>query len=85
VPLYGSYWTMAICSEQTDPRRCSAQTVNDRLHTNRIGELSYYNPEVHTALFALPNYLKRLLQVRDESPRQSTPSSQTSRSQARAA
>jgi len=85
VPLYGSYWSMAICSEQTDPRLCSAQLVEERLKVNHLKDLSYYNPEIHPALFALPNYFKRLLYAHDETPRRSTPSSQTSASQARAA
>jgi len=85
IPLYGSYWTMAVCSDTTDPRLCSSDTVKARLRDNRIEALSYYNPEIHSALFALPNYLKRLLQAKDEAPRQSTSSSPTSCRQARAA
>jgi spermidine synthase len=85
IPLYGSYWSMAVCSEHIDPRRCSVQTVSDRLQMNHISELSYYNPEIHAALFALPNYFKRLLQNSDETPHHSTPSNQAVTSHARAA
>jgi len=85
IPLYGSYWTIAVCSDQTDPRQCTTETVRDRLRANGIEALSYYNPEIHTALFALPNYLKKLLEISDETPRRATSSSTSAASRARAA
>ena len=85
IPLYGSYWTIAVCSAQTDPRDCAMETVRHRLQTIGISDLSYYNPEIHSALFALPNYLKKLLDIRDEKPPREASSGATAASRARAA
>lgn len=63
IPLYGSYWGMAVCSDQLDPRRLSAGQAGERLARRALGDLNYYNPEVHSALFALPNYYQRLVAV----------------------
>ena len=35
--------------------------VRQRLAERGVGDLQYYNPEVHPALFALPNYYRTLL------------------------
>lgn len=67
IPLYGSLWGMAIASKSTtaienqDPARMTADMVKDRANAHQISDLNYYNPEVHAALFALPNYIKNLV------------------------
>ncbi len=61
IPLYGTYWALAIASDSLDPRAADAQTIQQRLQSRGIGALQYYNPEVHGALFALPNFYRALM------------------------
>ena len=61
VPLYGAYWGMAVASDSLDAVRLQAAEVEQRLQTRGVGDLQYYNPEVHGALFALPNYYRALV------------------------
>ncbi len=61
VPLYGAYWGMAVCSNALDVKALDAATVQQRLQARGVKELQYYNPEVHGALFALPNYYRDLV------------------------
>jgi spermidine synthase len=60
IPLYGSIWGFACASETLDPRAISAEHVERVIAERRIGDLQYYNGEVHRALFALPNYIRAL-------------------------
>ncbi|MFC4621884.1 polyamine aminopropyltransferase [Comamonas nitrativorans] len=62
VPLYGAYWGMAVCSDTLQPTALTAQDVARRLAERGVGELQYYNDQVHGALFALPNYYRKLVQ-----------------------
>ena len=61
IPLYGSYWSLAVCSQSSDPRRVAPQAVRERLSQLMGPALRYYNAEIHPALFALPNTLRALL------------------------
>lgn len=61
VPLYGAYWGMAVASDQLDPTQVSATEVAHRLQARQVGDLQYYNPKVHGALFALPTYYERMV------------------------
>lgn len=61
IPLYGAYWAMAVVSDSLQPTRLTAEQVEQRLVDRGIGELQYYNSAVHGALFALPNYYRKLL------------------------
>ena len=61
IPLYGTYWGMAVASDMLDAKALSASEVELRLSDRKIGDLNYYNPEVHAALFALPNYYQKLI------------------------
>ncbi|MFJ1260619.1 polyamine aminopropyltransferase [Cupriavidus sp. CuC1] len=62
VPLYGAYWGLAFASDTLDPLSRLPYEVDQRLRGYGIGDLDYYNGEVHRALFALPNYYQRLVQ-----------------------
>ena len=62
VPLYGAYWGMAVCSDSLDAKAVDAPTVQQRLQARGVQHLQYYNPEVHSALFALPNYYRQLVE-----------------------
>jgi spermidine synthase len=61
IPLYGSIWGFACGSDSLDPRAISPEEVERRLAARGVGELQYYNGEVHRALFALPNYIRELV------------------------
>jgi len=61
IPLYGSYWTLAVCSQSSDPRHVAALAIRERLFELKGPALRYYNAEIHRALFALPNNLRALL------------------------
>jgi spermidine synthase len=61
IPLYGSIWGFACASDTLDPREVSPQQVEEVLASRGVGDLQYYNGEVHRAMFALPNYVKALV------------------------
>lgn len=61
IPLYGSIWGFACASDSLDPRAVSPEQAERVLAARGVGELQYYNGEVHRALFALPNYIKALV------------------------
>ena len=60
VPLYGALWGMAIASDSLDPLRLDSHAIASRLGDRAVGELQYYNENVHSALFALPNFVQNL-------------------------
>lgn len=61
IPLYGAYWGMAIASDTLDPAALDAAEAGRRLEERGIGDLGYYNAQIHPALFALPNYYRDLV------------------------
>lgn len=61
IPLYGAYWGFAVASQTADPTRIEVAAVAARLAERHIGELQYYNADIHSALFALPNYYRALV------------------------
>lgn len=63
VPLYGAYWGMAVCSDTLQPASVGAEVIAQRLAERGVGDLQYYNADIHGALFALPNYYRQLVQA----------------------
>jgi len=61
IPVYGSVWGFACASDSLDPRDITPEGVEKVIAERGIAELQYYNGEIHRALFALPNYIKKLL------------------------
>jgi spermidine synthase len=61
IPLYGGMWMMACCSAGLDPRRITAHEVDRRLAQRGVGDLQYYNGDVHRASLALPNFVRDLV------------------------
>ncbi|MFC1834445.1 polyamine aminopropyltransferase [Thermodesulfobacteriota bacterium] len=58
VPCYpGGLWSFTFCSEDHDPILEAPRELN-----GGIGDsLSHYNPEVHRAAFAVPNFVRKLM------------------------
>lgn len=61
IPLYGAYWGLAVASDSLDPCAVEPGTIARRLEERGVGDLQLYNPELHSALFALPNFYRALL------------------------
>ncbi|NYT35405.1 polyamine aminopropyltransferase [Allopusillimonas soli] len=61
IPLYGTYWALALASNDLDPTAISPARIEQRLDDRGITGLQYYNADVHGALFALPNYYRKLM------------------------
>ena len=61
IPLYGSLWAMAVCSDKLDPKAFTADEIDRRIDQRRLQELRYYNGETHEGVFALPNYVRDLV------------------------
>lgn len=62
IPLYGSIWGFASASDTLDPRLVEPAEVERVIAARGLRDLRYYNGEVHRALFALPNYVKALVE-----------------------
>ena len=61
IPLYGSIWGFAIASDALDPKAVTPEEIDARLVQRGVGDLQYYNGEIHRAVFALPNYVRKLV------------------------
>jgi spermidine synthase len=61
IPLYGSIWGFACASDRLDPRALCAQDVDKIVAQRKLSDLQYYNGETHRAVFAVPNYIRKLL------------------------
>jgi spermidine synthase len=60
IPLYGSLWSMAVCSDSLDPAALSAAEADRRIAARGLPHLQYYNGGTHQAVFALPNFVRKL-------------------------
>lgn len=61
IPLYGSLWAMAVCSDKLDPKAFTADEIDRRIEQRKLTELRYYNGETHEGVFALPNFVRDLV------------------------
>jgi spermidine synthase len=61
IPLYGSIWGFAIASDRLEPAGLEPAAVERVLAERGVGDLQYYNGDVHRAIFALPNYVRALV------------------------
>ena len=61
VPTYvGGFFTFAFGATASTPLRRSRRFAAERIHALGL-KTRYYNEEIHTACFALPNHIKELL------------------------
>jgi spermidine synthase len=61
IPLYGSQWAMAVCSDKLDPKSFTADEIDRRIEARKLTDLKYYNGETHEGVFALPNFVRDLV------------------------
>ena len=61
IPLYGAQWAMAVCSDKLDPKALTADEIDRRIEARRLQDLRFYNGETHEGVFALPNFIRDLV------------------------
>jgi len=61
VPLFGTQWAMAVCSDKLDPKALTADEIDRRIEARRLQDLRFYNGETHEGVFALPNFIRDLV------------------------
>jgi len=61
IPLYGGLWMMACCAAQLDPHYLTPLEVDRRIAQRGIGDLQYFNGDVHRGSLAMPNFVRTLL------------------------
>lgn len=61
IPLYGALWALAVCSERLDPKAFSTDEIKARIQKRKLAQLQYYNGESHLGVFALPNFVRELV------------------------
>lgn len=63
IPLYGGLMGFSTNSDYTDVSKIKAEIIEKRLRERKVKNLQLYNGKFHEALFALPNFLKKLYAV----------------------
>ena len=61
IPSYGTTWGFAVASDAIDPGAMTANDVEQRLKDRGVGDRQFYNGATHTAMQALPGYVKTLI------------------------
>jgi spermidine synthase len=61
IPIYGAYWGMAVASESLDPLAVGVEELGKRLAARKIGDLRFYTPQTHHAVFVWPRFAADLL------------------------
>lgn len=61
VPLYGALWGFVCASESLDPLSLSEAEVERRIAERGLTGLQFYNGATHRGVFALPNFVRRLM------------------------
>ncbi len=54
IPLYGSYWSLAVASDTLDPTSVGRDVLAARLAGRRVADLQVYDADFHGALFIQP-------------------------------
>jgi spermidine synthase len=62
IPMYGATWGFACASQSLDIGTLPVQTVEQRLAEREISQRQFYNGEVHHAMQAKPEYIKKLIE-----------------------
>lgn len=59
IPSFICLWGFAIASLKYNPENVSLRTIERRLKERNIGDLLYYDQEIHKKMFTLPACLRR--------------------------
>ncbi len=62
IPLYGAQWALAVCSDKLDPKSFAAEEIDRRIRERELQQLQFYNGEAHRGVFALPNFIRNLVE-----------------------
>jgi spermidine synthase len=62
IPMYGATWGFACASQSLDVGAIAVQTIEERLAERKITHRQFYNGEVHRAMQAKPEYIKKLIE-----------------------
>ena len=62
VPLYGAQWGFACASDTLDPLSLGEEDVEDRITERKLQDLQFYNGATHRGIFALPNFVRQLVE-----------------------
>lgn len=61
IPLYGSFWSLAVASDDVNPKLLSANDIQAKISTRGVQDLQVYSPEFHGALFTMPLCYSKLM------------------------
>lgn len=61
VPSAGTQCALAVCSDKLDPKSYTADEIDRRIGERRLRGLRFYNGETHEGVFALPNFVRELV------------------------
>lgn len=61
MPAFDSTWGFVIGSKKLDPTALQPEEVDRRIRERVRGELRFYEGVIHSAIFALPKHIRRLL------------------------
>ena len=63
VPTYiGGHFDLLFISDAIDPHKVSLKRIRERYNLLKL-DARYYNPDVHAASFAVPNYIRRQMKT----------------------
>lgn len=63
VPTYiGSFMCLSFASDNISLKDVTLDEVTKRFNSTNISSLNYYNPKIHVASFAQPEYIKRIIE-----------------------
>jgi len=61
IPMYGTLWGFAICSQNLDVKSMTSKTIKKRIKKFSLKNMQYYNENTHFSLLNLPNFIQDLL------------------------
>ena len=61
IPLYGSMWGFALATDRLDAAAMAPAEVDRVIASRGLADLQYFNGDTHRAGFALPNYVRALV------------------------
>lgn len=61
IPTYGAVWGFTVASDSLDIASVSAAELNQGIVQRAIQHRQFYNGEVHHAMLALPEYIRKLI------------------------